>query len=162
MLKLSELAVQYQDLWSRVEDETLDMDVIEDCLASVEGAIEVKAANIVHFIKALDADADIIKAEEKRLAERRKALENKRDRIKQYLQYQMELAGLDKIKTPTVTLAIQSNPPSVKIVSEEGIPKKYLIPQAPTVDKKGILAALKAGEEVVGCELSVGKSLRIR
>jgi hypothetical protein len=162
MLKLSELTEQYQEVWNLVEDETLDLAMLEDTLSGIEGAIEVKSVNIVQFIRSLDADAEIIKAEEKRLADRRRALENKRDGIKKYLQYQMELAGLDKIKTPTLTLALQNNPPSVRIISEEGIPEKYLIPQAPTIDKKGILAALKAGEEVVGCELQQGRSLRIR
>jgi hypothetical protein len=47
-----------------------------------------KAVNIVQFVRSLEADADIIKAEEKRLSVRCEAVENRAKSIGQYLQYQ--------------------------------------------------------------------------
>lgn len=161
-VKLYELAESYNNIWSLVDDDTMDLAVIEEALQSIEGSIQEKVQNVVVFVKSLDADAEVIRAEEKRLAERRRALENKRDGIKQYLQMQMEAAGLDKLKLATHTVSIQNNPPSVKIITPEAIPTLYLVPQEPVVDKKSILAALKAGDEVIGCELQQGRSLRIR
>ena len=53
--------------------EVLDEDKLEELQMSKNEKIE----NILLYIKNLNADAEIIKAEEKALAERRKAKENK-------------------------------------------------------------------------------------
>ena len=164
MPKLYELTTDYQAVWQLVEDDTTDLAVIEDTLQALEGDIEVKAASIATFIRGLTYDIDAIKAEEKRLADRRKAMENRVTAIKTYVQSQMEAAGLSKIKTSTQTISLQNNPPAVYIADERLIPAKYLtvIPQTTVADKKRIAEALKAGENVPGCELTQGKSLRIR
>lgn len=164
MPKLYELAENYKNVWQLIEDESMDLAVIEDTLQSIEGAIEEKAVNIAKFMQSMKADAEAIKAEEKRLADRRKAIENRQKQLKEYLQQQMELAGLDKIKTATHTIAIQNNPPAVVITDETAIPPSYLtiIPEQYVPDKKRIAEAFKNGECVPGCELRQGKSLRIR
>ena len=164
MPSLYELTGDYRQVWDMVNDETVDLAVIEDTLQSIEGAIEDKAVNIVNFIRSLEGDASIIKAEEKRLAERRKALENRVSNIKEYIQGQMEFANLDKIKTPTITIALQKNPPAVNIEDEAKIPAAFItiVPEQRIPDKKRIAEALKGGAEVPGATLTQGKSLRIR
>lgn len=161
LLKLYELTDSYKaiaDIIEEMPDESL-----ETALQQIEGAIEEKAGNIGKLIKILDYDAEIIKAEEKRLAERRKALENKRERIKAYIQGQMERVGKDKIKLATITLTIQNNPPAVQIVDEELIPAGFItIVQQTNINRKEIAEVLKAGKEVPGATLTQGKSLRIR
>ncbi len=47
------------------------------------------------------------------------------------------------MKRPTITVAIQANPPSVDVIDEKVIPSDFLIPQAPKVDKRSILERLK-------------------
>ena len=42
---------------------------------------------------------------------------------------------------------------SVDVYNEAVLPKKYFIPQAPKLDKKQILADLKAGEDVTGAQI---------
>jgi len=163
-IKLYELTEGYKALWNLVDDNDSDLSMIETALQTVEGAIEVKANNIIIFLKSLDADAKAIKEEEVRLATRRKAIENKHSSIKQYLQAQMELAGIEKLKGAISTLSIQNNPPSVQILDIDSIPGKYLtlIPEQYVPDKKRISEALKQGEDIPGASLSVGRSLRIR
>ena len=163
-MKLYDLAEAYQNVWGLLENEDTDLTLVEQALQTVEGAIETKAGNIAIFIRSLDADAEAIKAEEKRLADRRRAIENKRDGIKQYLQMQMEAMGIDKVKTSTHTLSIQNNPPALQILDPEVIPQKFLtlIPEHFEVRKKDVADALKAGENVPGAELVRGRSLRIR
>jgi len=164
MPSLYELTGDYRQVWDMVNDESVDLAVIEDTLQSIKGAIEDKAVNIVNFIRSLEGDVSIIKAEEKRLAERRKALENRVINIKEYIQGQMEFANLDKIKTPTITIAIQKNPPAVNIEDEAKIPAAFItiVPEQHIPDKKRIAEALKGGAEVPGATLTQGKSLRIR
>jgi len=163
-LKLYQLTENYQNLWDLVEDETIDISIVETALKTVEGAIQEKAQNLAVFIKSLGADIEIIKAEEKRLTDRRKALENKQSGIKNYLQSQLEIAKLDKIKTPVITVAIQNNPPAVQIIDEAIIPAQYktIVPQTFTIDKKSIADDIKKGISVPGAESTQGRSLRIR
>jgi transcriptional regulator of heat shock response len=140
----------------------MEEEIFQDTLSSLEDAIEDKAENMAKLIRCLDADAKAIKDEEQRLAERRRTIENRISSVKEYLQNQMEVAGLDKVKRPTVTVSIQNNPPSVNIVDESLIPSTYMIAQAPKIDKKGILTALKNGEEIYGAEMVQGRSVRIK
>ena len=159
-MKLYELTENYLQLLEMAED--MDPELIRDTLESIEESIAEKAENTAKLIKSLEADVKAIKEEEKRLADRRKALEKKIENIKDYLQEQLELAGIDKVKRPTITVSIQNNPPSVRVVNEELIPSHFMIPQPPKLDKKGILEKLKNGEKVPGVELAQGRSLRIR
>jgi len=162
-LALYELSQGYQNLLSMVDEESPDADIL-NALTVIEGAIEVKAGNIAHIIKTLESEAIFIKEEEKRLSLRRKSRENTVANMKQYLQDAMEQMGLDKINCATRTISIQVNPPAVQIIDEDTIPGKFLtlVPAHYEVNKKLISEALKAGEEVKGAELSVGRSLRIR
>ena len=163
-LKLYELSEAYKNLWNMVDDEETDLTMVETALQTVEGAIETKAGNIAIFIRNLDSESKLIKEEEDRLKARRQAIENKRDSIKGWLQQNMELMNIDKIKTTTHSISLQSNPPSVLILDEDVIPGRFLtlIPERYEVNKKAISEALKAGEEVLGATLARGRSLRIR
>lgn len=162
-IALYELGYAYANVLELVDDEMPDIDIL-NALTAIEGAIEVKAANIANLIKGLEAEAEIIKAEEKRLSQRRKSRENVVINVKQYLKETMEQMGKDKIKTAVWTVSIQNNPPAVQITNEDEIPGKFLtlIPERYEVNKKLISEALKAGEEVKGAGLSRGRSLRIR
>ena len=162
MAKLYELAGIYNSLWALVEDEEMDLTQLEQAMQSVEGDIQEKAEGMAKIVKQIDGDVVTIKAEMDRLAAKKKALENKKDGIKAYLEEQLGIAGMDKVKTPLFTVAMQNNPPSVNVLDEAQIPKQYYIPQDPVLDKKAVMAALKEGQEVPGAEIKQGRSLRIR
>jgi predicted nuclease with TOPRIM domain len=158
-MKLYELTTNYLSLMEMAEE--MDTDTLKDTLESIEEEINDKAENIAKLIKNLNADVDALKTEEKRLADRRKSLENKVTHLKEYLQNQLEVAGLDKVKRPTITVSIQNNPPSLKVLDEKLL-SDYMIPQDPKLDKKAILTALKEGMEVSGAELQQTRGVRIR
>jgi hypothetical protein len=162
-LKLYELTDSFKKIFDMIDENEPD-EALKMALAEIGGAIEVKADGMAKLIKSLDYDVDIYKAEEKRLADRRRAIENKRNWFKNYLKEQMEKVGKDKIKLPTITLALQSSPPAVNITDNTAIPAKYItiIPELHIPDKKAILEALKAGQDVPGTEMTQGKHLRIR
>jgi hypothetical protein len=147
-----------------VTDDDADLETLENTLQSIEAVIEVKAHNSAALVKQLDASADMIDAEIKRLQQRKKAIENRVQSIKNYLHIQLEVAGIDKVKTPAFTVALQNNPPAVQINDPNIIPSNYItiIPEQYVPDKKRIAEALKNGASVPGTELTVGRSLRIR
>jgi len=139
-------------------------EVSDELLSAAIGDIEKKGENVCHFIKNMESTVDVFKAEEKRIAARRKAFENTITRVKQYAKECMDLMGAEKITAGTFTLGIQNNPPSLEITDEAAIPNAYkiVIPATTTPDKDRIKADLKAGIEIPGAVLTVGRSLRIR
>lgn len=163
-MNLYDLAHAYQGIQALANNEDVDAEAMQMALAELGTEIESKTLNIAIIIKGLESDTDIIKAEERRLADRRKALENKAGWLKQYAKEQLEAAGIDKVKSPTLTVAIQNNPPAVQITDPDIIPARFqtIVPETYTIDKKAVGDALKAGEDVPGAELTQGRSLRIR
>lgn len=162
-MKLYELTNAINQVWDLVNNDEMDLEVLEDTLQSLEEEIEKKAEGIAHIMRQLDSEADYIKAEEKRLKERRDAVENRKDRLKKYLEEQLTLSGMDKVKTATVTVALQNNPPSVFIENENFVPEQFVtVETIRKVDKKSLLQALKDGEMFDGISLKQGRSLRIR
>ncbi|MCF6464174.1 siphovirus Gp157 family protein [Clostridium sp. Cult1] len=161
MFKLYELAEMYRNIQDLINDDETGTETLENALNQIEGDINSKAENMAKLIRSIDGDIETLKAEEKRLANRRKTLENKQKNIKNYLEMQLKTMKIDKVKTPLFTVAIQNNAPSVKIIDENAIPEDFF-KYTKSIVKKDILEALKNGEEVPGAELKQTKSLRIR
>ena len=159
-MKLYELSQSYVRLQEMAEE--LDPQIFLDTLDSIKEGFDDKAENTAKLIRSWEAEVEALKAEEKRIADRRKSLEGRISTTKQYLQIQMEMAGIEKVKRPLVTISIRNNPPSVKVLDESLIPSEYMIPQLPKVSKKDIKEALKNGEFVPGAELQSTKGLVIK
>lgn len=158
-MNLYELSTSYQKIQSMIED---GQEGLEDTLESLNDAIEEKAVGYAKVMKNLEGQANAIKEEEKRLADRRKYLENNIKRLKESLQENMVENGMKKIKTDLFSFNIQKNPASVDVLSSNDIPDNYLVPQEPKIDKKLILGDLKEGKEIPGVQIKQGESLRIR
>ena len=84
-LTLYQIADQYLVDIQKLQDMELDEQTLADTLEGLSGDLEVKATNVAMFVLNLENAADSIKAAEKAMAERRKALEARADRIRQYL-----------------------------------------------------------------------------
>lgn len=162
-MKLYELSEGYQNLLSIVDEENPDVD-ITNALATLTDAIEVKAVSIANVIKIVESEAEIIKEEEIRLSIRRRSRENAVASMKNYLQGVMTQLDIQSFKTPTRTISIQKNPPSLYISNPDIIPQKYqmLIPAKYVPRNDDIKKALKDGEIIAGAELIKKKGLRIR
>ena len=128
------------------------------------GDITAKDTRICYFIRDLELAADARKVEEKRLADTRKALENKVKSLKNYIQTSMDMMDVEDLTAGVFKLKIQNNPPALKVVDPSLCPPEFqiVIPQTVVEDTAKIKDALKAGVAVPGYELSVGRSLRIR
>ena len=161
--KLYELTEMYKNIWDLVEDDEIDLETLEKALSNIEDNIEAKAENTAKLIKGIDGDINTLKEEENRLAKKRRALENKQKNIKEYLEMQLKVMEIDKVKTPLFTVALQKNPPSVNITNEDLIPDQFKkTVTTVSVVKKDLLEALKSGQVIEGAEIKQGKSLRIR
>ena len=159
-MKLYELNQQYKQLQEMADD--LDPMTLKDTLESIKESIEDKAENTAKLIRSWEAEANAIKEEEKRLANRRKALENNVKYMKEHLFEQLRIAGIEKVKRPTITVSISNNPHSVEILDSTLIPSDYIIQKDPDIDKKGLIQALKDGADIPGVALCQRQGLRIR
>ncbi|MFW9872188.1 MAG: siphovirus Gp157 family protein [Candidatus Thorarchaeota archaeon] len=161
-MQLYNLVGQINDLFIKSITEDLEGDVLKDTLESLEMETESKIDNIVKWIKNMQADVAALKEEEERLNNRRKSIENRISKIKEYLQSQISLLPDKKFKNSLFKVYIQKNPESLDIKENAIIPEDFKILQEPKIDKKGLLDWLKKGHKVIGIELKQTESIRIR
>ena len=164
MANIYELTGAFNRIWNLIEEGELDDETLQEVFENTEEELSAKLEGYCKFIKNLEADIAGLKAEEKRLADKRRAKENAIERAKYVMQMAMTTAGEKKIPCGSFTVSVQNNPPKCVLdVSVADIPSKYLIPQEPNVDKKLLLEDLKAsGEQVPYAHIEQGESLRIR
>lgn len=161
-MNLFELTEEYKKILELAEDGDIDPEIIAFHLDDIGGAIEEKADGIAFVISRLEGDAETIKKEAARLADRQKAITGNISWLKKYLETAMRETGKTKFKTANHNFGIQKNPPSVMLVDGMPIPARYLIQQEPKVDKRAILAELKTGKTLDFAVLSQTDGLRIR
>ena len=165
MANIYEITQDYLKLMELASDPEIDPEIITDTFEAIDGELEIKAENYAKVMKNLEGDIAALKAEEERLAKKRKAIENNIKRMKAALQEAMELTGKTKFKTDLFSFGIQKNAPSVVIDAADirDIPEDYLKFKEPEVDKTAIKNAINAGVDFEGlAHLEVSQSLRIR
>ena len=161
-MTLYEMTGEWIALLDMLEDPDTDPQAIADTLEGLEGELEDKADNYAAVIDTLKADSAALKAEEERLRDRRKAVDNNIDRMKRSLENMMLTTGKTKFKTLRYSFGIQKNPPSV-VLDGGTIPEEYLIPAEPTVNKKQMIIDLRSGKDLTGiAHIEQTESLRIR
>jgi len=146
-------------------------DIVEDDAELIETAIEgetslkeaISAA--VDRILELDAYEEAIATQISSLQVRRERFEHQSERIKAAIHVAMGQAELRKLELTQATLGVRAVPAKCEITDEAMIPSKFWKVQAPRLDKKSVLDALKAKEDVPGAVLSNGGetlSLRVK
>jgi hypothetical protein len=162
---LYELAAEYRQAQDRLADLDLDEQTIADTLDSLSGALEEKAQNVAMFIRNLEATSVAIKEAEGRMAARRKAIENRADRLKQYLLENMQFCEIREIECSWFKISVRENPPAVVVDAADLIPAEFMRqpePPPPAPDKTAIAKALKSGQDVPGVHLMRGVRLDIK
>lgn len=146
------------DMLALMESEETTNEQIE----AVFGEITAKENRICHFRAELMGEIDKFKAEEKRIATIRNAMENKAARLQEYIKQSMVSLGIDEITAGTFKLKLSPSVGSLEITDESAIPNKFKeIVQTVTVDKNAVKAAIKSGESVPGATIAEGWTLRI-
>ena len=137
-----------------------------DAFAALQMEREQKIEGMALWHKNLVAEAEAIKAEEKKLAERRKDLEVKAEKLKGYLH---EALGGEKFSTPRVVCTFRASQ-GVEIQDEaafirtmqENMHFEFLSYKPPTVNRTAITKAIKEGQTVEGAELVSRNNISIK
>jgi hypothetical protein len=123
---------------------------------TLRGTIE-KRDSLGSCIAWIEAQAEAIGKEEKRLAARRRNFEKFHDAVCDSLHTQMKEWGVRKVEGLQFSFAVKKNPPSVKITDEALIPAEYW-DYTPTLQKAAIKDALEEKKEVPGAELDESRT----
>ena len=160
MSTLYELSANYEFLVRNAAE--IDEELLKDTLESIDEDIELKADNYARVLVELEGQINTLKAEENRLSDKRKAIENNVKRMKQNLEESMRLTGKTKFKTDFFSFNIQKNPISVNVIDESLIDENYFVEQPKKLDKKQLKEDLKMGANILGAELVQTEGLRIK
>lgn len=154
------------DFLSALESLEVDPDTGEllnaDQFEAISAAFDEKAEATALYIKNLNVFISGAKAEEAALAERRKAAENRVERLKGFLASAMQTVGRDKVETAKAKISFRKST-QVQIDDEGALPVDFVTTTITTKpDKTAIKKAIQAGQAVAGAVLVENQNLQIK
>ena len=155
-MKLYEIDAALEEALNRitVNEETGEVTADPDLKAveALQMAREEKLENVALYIKNTKSDIDAIAAEVKKLNERKKAMENRANRTREWLK--MVLNG-EKMSTPRMAITYRTNRDTTIIDDATAIPDEFfpIKKTEDTVSKTLIKQAINDGETVPGAHL---------
>lgn len=166
-MRLYEITGDILALQEMLESEVDDVTIITDTLEGVQGEYEFKLESYCKVIKNLEADAEALKNEAKRLTDRRKVLENNIDRLKKAMFDSMKATNTPKVKGQLFTVSIQKNGGKVPVIMADNVDLSKLPDELVNVVESPNLEVirewLETGNAVEGFSLGErGESLRIK
>lgn len=141
-----------------ITDETFAM------LENLNMGLEEVTPNVILSARNDAAMIPMIDAEIARLQALKAAYSSRSARKEKWVLEAMVSAQRDKIESPTLTINIHRNPPSLKIDNEAIIPARFVdvIPATTKINTKALKDALKNGEKIEGARLESGVSLKVK
>ena len=139
-----------------------DVEALGGALAESKMAIEQKASGVAYYINQLDDLTKAIGERVKAMNERKRVLENKKERLKAYLLDCMKTAGISKIESPDSTISIAAKAGSANVYDERMIPPEYWKQPPKVLDKAKLLSDLRDGLVIDGATLEKGERISIR
>lgn len=120
-----------------------------------------KIENIALYIKNMESLVNSIKAEEKLLADRRRAREKRIESLKNYLTSSMVAANENGIETSKVCISFRKS--ESVVVNEALLDQKYFNEKVTyTPDKTAIKKALKEGATIEGAYIETKQNLQLK
>lgn len=166
-LTLYELSDDYlaalQTLESLAESGQLSPEVVADTIEGLSGDLEVKAKNVIGYVKSLEAESDAISNAIDGMQKRMLALDKKAEWMREYVKSAMERTGITEIKSPYFVIKLKDNPGKVIIDCEAGLPDYCWreVPATREPDKKAIKAKLDEGDKTVSAAAHIEKGKRL-
>lgn len=178
MLSLYTLANAYQMLLDLSQDES-DPTAWEKALSDIGEMATEKVIAIANIVRQQQANRAVIEGEIARLAQRRDALQNAENRLREYMKTGMQQLGIRRASDAILTVSVQTNSIPTMTVFDLSLVPPYarwctvrcrpwelppeLLQQAePTVDRDTLLKLHQNGEETPGVQFERGEHVRIR
>lgn len=158
-MNLYEMTAAAASLYDLLTNGEIDEQTFNDTLQAM--GTEEKLESYCKVIRQLEADAEALKAEKEKIDAKKKTVENSIARMKSAVLDFMSVQNVKKSKAGIFTVST-SESKAVNISDENKVPARFLIEQAPKIDKSAIRAELMAGGEVEGCEPKINTGVRIK
>jgi hypothetical protein len=188
---LSEIIEQFRKVIHSIDDlEGEVTPELEEELTACEDQLTDKVDRCLWVAREAEAQAGVWAERAKTFADRAKVLKNQAARLEDYVLWAMTTAKVDKLKTLNFMASVQQNPPSAVVENEEKFIEHYLqegsyivvgvtdpekehvmldlknLPRFLRIDvsvnKKDLLAALKAGDSDIQFARLVGDRVHLR
>ncbi len=159
-MTLYELSQAMQNFDLDIDEETgeiLNADELDELI--IEHDLKLK--NCVYYYKNMMAEAEALKAEKQKLADRQKTAERKAEWIKRYIANDLQGEKFEPKDDVTIKVGWRRSE-SVECADIFKVPDEYLRYKEPELDKAKVKKALKAGESVQGCELVSKTNIQIK
>ena len=157
---LSGKYLELMDLAESLEEE--DEQAFNDTLEAILGEVEIAADQYADIMAEINGRVDVIEKEIKRLTDRKRAFQNRYDRMKTAIFETMKRTEQKEIKTALHTFKIVKNGGLAPLVITGDVPRDYQVTKYED-DKAKIREALENGEELSFAHIGErGESLRIR
>lgn len=139
-----------------------------EALTALQMERDRKLENVALWVKDLRAEAEAIGNEVKALTARKKAAENKADRLKEWLG---EALGGEIFKTSKVRISYTHNS-RLNVIDEQSVvnyiqthyqePEQFLSYKLPDIRKDAVKAEIKSGADIPGCCIEPTESVVIK
>lgn len=156
---LYKMTNEFMEIKAQLEEmEGLDPQTIEDTLEAYKGDLVNKAENVAKYIRTLEAQAEMKKAEAKRLTDAAKVDSNKAENLLKYLDVMMTKAELTELTAGIFSIKYKKGSEVVK-VDESKLPswkeRKDLYDVKPIfkLTKPQLKEKLKKGEVIPGVSI---------
>ncbi|RPD83091.1 siphovirus Gp157 family protein [Neisseria weixii] len=135
-----------------------------DTLEAVIGQFEVKAQSVAAYFLNLEATEQALDEHIKAMTEKKKALQNRAAKLKDYLSRNMLSAKIKEISADDGTFkASFRKSTAVDIFDEAQLPEEFMREKISyTPDKTAIKKAIESGREVAGAKLETRQNLQIK
>jgi|SRR5215469_437639 len=145
---------------------TLEAEEQSDSLVAFEGhvrdnvkmAVADKLRRYQGFFSFCEAQTSQCTSEIERLQNRKRAIENAKERLRTYLARAMDLHGVKRLDAGTVVFSLQPGRPKLPSdIDESKIPGEYITEEIVCkIDRAALKRALEGGAQIEGIELTVG------
>ena len=156
---LAELEDQLQALFDTYEGAT-DPEIRKELEEQINAALEAevrKVDRVSFYLKRCENDMAFCRNEIEGLRAHISLLENRRQRVRDYVQRVMEANSLQRLDGSAATFSIRAGTPSVVVNDELAVPDEFkTVTMVVSIDRRAIKAAIEAGRMVPGADLQFG------
>lgn len=165
MARMYDLTAQWAalvDAYEAAQDADERAEALE-ALEGIEADMTDKADAIARIVRNYRAEVEGLKAEEQRLALKRRNRENAIERLQRVMLDAMQATGAEKVQTSIGKWSVQANPWSCEVTDLAAVPEEWHIKVEDRIDKRGLVEHFKmTGEMVDGVEYRQTMGVRFR
>jgi hypothetical protein len=130
----------------------IDEETLADTLEGLTNLNEMLGAVVRSHLDDM-AMVDALKSRVGDMQDRLSRISKRAEKKREIVTSVMEQADLKKLAEAEFSVSLRASSAPLVVTEEGAIPEPYWKPQAPKLDRQGLIAALKSGEQISGAVL---------